>query len=137
MTDEPTFADERWVRIMADTAAEGVWDCRGTSGCADELPIPADLVERLLRWQVWYDRSEADEGGFDPAFDLDAFSAEGLAIAHAIKAALPDWTVLYFDEARCQQARAARWDERGVYRGEPPRLTFEYEITLPESTPVP
>jgi hypothetical protein len=32
-------------------------------------------------------------------FDYEPFSQEGLAIAHAIKMELPDWTVVYFDEA--------------------------------------
>jgi hypothetical protein len=43
--------------------------------------------------------------------------AEGLAIAHAIKADLPGWTVVHHDEAAAQ--RAGR---------DAPRRVFEYAV---------
>jgi hypothetical protein len=94
-----------WVRIMADALADGVWDRDGCGDRADALPVPADLVARIRAWQAWYDRDGwGDDAGRPLArFDLDAFAAEGLAIAQAVKAALPDWTVIYFDEAAAER----------------------------------
>ena len=57
-------------------------------------------------------------------FDRYAFAAQGLSIARAIKAELPNWTVVYFDEA----AFANRLHE--LTR---PRETFEYEVAQSNS----
>jgi hypothetical protein len=114
MTDDDSFAAERWVRIMCDYSAEGVWHKDGSGDSAAELPVDAALIERILRWQAWY------ETALDENFDVDAFSAEGLAIAKAVKAALPEWTVVYFDEARADL--------------DAPRDTYEYEIHADQKT---
>jgi hypothetical protein len=109
------FTEERWVRIMADYSADGVWHRDGCGDSADELPVGADLIARIRRWQAWYEQDDPRDP--DARFDVEAFAAEGRAIAQAVKAALPDWTVVYFDEAACRRGG--------------PRETFEYEITLP------
>ena len=87
----------------------------GGSCAADDLPVPAALVERIRAWQAWYDRDENSWGLFGG--DVVAFSAEGLAIAKAVKAVLPDWTVVYFDEAK--SARREKDADRSA---------FEYEV---------
>jgi len=59
-------------------------------------------------------------------FDFLAFAAEGLAIARAVKRALPGWTVTYFDES-------LDW----FYARDPRhhnRAKAEYEITLRDAT---
>ena len=98
MSSDDLLGRSRWIRIMADYWADGVWDVDGCACAADELPISAELVARLRAWQAGYDASDA----LEPAHELDAgaFGAEGLAIARAVKAELTDWTVVYFDEAR-------------------------------------
>jgi hypothetical protein len=106
----------KWVRIMADYAADGVWDKTGAGCCADELPIEPTLVERLRAWQAWFD-DLSDDNERNPDWDAAAFAREGLAIARAVKAALPDWTVIYFDEAALAAA------SRGA-----PHSIFQYEI---------
>ena len=50
-----------------------------------------------------------------PPLDAERFAADGLVLARALKAALPDWTVVYHDEAK---SRA------GLPRGE-----CEHEVT--------
>lgn len=105
----------KWVRILADSSAEGVWEIGGGGTTADALPVPAALIQRIRAWQAWYDRDEDKWGLFRG--DVVAFSAEGLAIARAVKAALPDWTVVYLDSAAAERA-----EEGG------PRAAFEYEV---------
>ncbi len=115
MTDNTTFAEERWVRIMCDYCADGVWHKDGAGGCADELPVSQELIDRILRWQESYETN--DYNSPEPKFDWEAFSAEGLSIAKAIKAALPEWTVIYFDAAASMRA--------GL---NVPRHVYEYEV---------
>ena len=112
-----SLRDQRAVRIMCDYCAEGVWGINsGGAWSVEELPVSQPLRSRILAWQKWHDSQDATLDR-DPSFDVDGFTAEGLAIARAVKGALPDWTVVYFDEAACQ------WAERGA-----PRWLFEYEI---------
>ena len=49
---------------------------------------------------------------------LDAFAAEDRAIARAVMAELPDWSIAYFDEAEAARAK---------YQGAP----ADYEIEIP------
>ena len=115
--DEPPFATERWVLIMCDYTAEGVWDRRGRACAVDDLPV-ADNIRAMIRgWQEWYEYSD-----LRPEtcwFDLEAHAAFGLFIAKLVKQSLPDWTVVYFDESKPTN----NWQP-----GEP-RDHFEYEIT--------
>ena len=48
-----------------------------------------------------------------PKLDVARFADEGLAIALSLKAALPDWTVVYHDESK-----AARGLPRDACEGE-------------------
>ena len=57
------------------------------------------------------------QASFDREIDLEAFAAEGRAIAHAVKAELPDWSIVYFDEAAAAREK---------YQGPP--STYEVEI---------
>ena len=66
-------------------------------------PSRPGLVTRIRAWQETYEASDPDDS---PDFDWTAFDAEGWSIARDVKAALPDWTVIYFDEAR--RRRGAR-----------------------------
>lgn len=71
---------------------------------------------RLREWQAWYDRQEPDRPEVDRTW-LHDFAEEGRRIARAIKAELPEWTVVCFDEEAAH--------------GRPPDAppgTFEYEI---------
>lgn len=107
-----SWCGTRWVRIMYDYGADGVWDIEGASTVADDLPITPALAARLRAWQAVYDDHDELDG---PPLDHAPFAAEGLAIARAVKAELPNWTVVYFDESRAG---------RGL-----PRSAFEYEIS--------
>ena len=70
------------------------------------------LSPRLARW---CDRFQAS---FDREIDLEAFAAEGRAIAHAVKAELPDWSIVYFDEAAAAREK---------YQGPPSAYEVEIE----------
>lgn len=116
MIDEDnSLLAHKWVRILADSCADGVWEKGGGAPSADDLPVSRALIERVRAWQAWYDRDENDWGLFKG--DVAAFSLEGLAVARAVKAELPDWTVVYFDAAAAE--RCGREAERTV---------FEYEV---------
>ena len=101
----------RRVRLMADYGTAGVWDHDGTALDLARLPLSPRLRARLARW---CDRFQVS---FDREIDLEAFAAEGRTIAHAVKAELPYWSIVYFDEAAAAREK---------YRGPP--STYEVEI---------
>ena len=63
------------------------------------LPLSPKLRARLARWCARFQKS------FETEIDLDAFAAEGRAIARAVKAELPAWSIVYFDEAAAARAK--------------------------------
>jgi hypothetical protein len=99
------------VRLMADYGSAGVWDHEGAPLNPERLPLSPKLRARLARWCARFQTS------FEHEIDLDAFTAEGHAIARAVKAELPGWSIVYFDEAA-----AARRNYRG------PAAAYETEI---------
>lgn len=112
------LADDKWVRVMCDYCADGLWAKDGCAVSSDELPVSRGTRALLREWQDWF---EAFSESYIPAeertksFDVAAFSDFGKIIAHKIKDELPDWTVIYFDEAKSEFSAD--------------RSTFEYEIT--------
>lgn len=114
------FTDDKWVRIMCDFCADGVWNRDGASISAEDVPISEALKARLAAWQEWYGRDCQDympPEERERHLDRKAFSAEGLKIARAIKSELLDWTIIYFDD-EAANASTNKHD----------RSTFEYEI---------
>ncbi|MFG6083413.1 hypothetical protein ACEUZ9_004673 [Paracoccus litorisediminis] len=107
------LAEHKWVRIMTDFCADGVWDKDGAAAHPDDLPVSEELRQRILDWQAIFDNRRHD----DPIPDYENFLAEGLAIAQAVKDSLPDWTVVYFDMGKLDLADP-----------EQSRTAFEYEI---------
>jgi len=107
MTTKPP----RRVRFMADYGSAGLWDHDGAPLNPNRLPLSPKLRDRLARWCARFQWS------FEREIDLDAFAAEGRAIARAVKAELPDWSIVYFDDAA-----AARRNYRG------PPSSYETEI---------
>ena len=85
--------------LMADYGAAGVWDQVGKPLDPAKLPLSAKLRERLARWCDRFQES------FDAEIDLDSFAVESRAIARAIKAELPTWSIVYFDEAAAARAK--------------------------------
>ena len=80
---------------MAEQGSGGVWDREGCGACIESVPVSAPLAARFERWLARYERAR-DDWMRDPEFDYAGFAAEGLAVARAVKAELPDWTILYF-----------------------------------------
>ena len=106
---------DKWVRIMCDYSADGVWRKDGAGTSAEELPISSALLARLRAWQETYERLDpVFPEGRDLTAEIAAFSEDGRQIARAVKWELPDWTIVYFDEERS-----------GSHI---PREVFEYEI---------
>lgn len=130
MDMEPnTLTETRWVKIMCDYRAEGIWDIEGVCLGPECLPIDQHLMDRIYAWQATFDALEEmildqDGSSGDPVFDeaFEAIGEVGLHCARAVKRALPDWTVVYWDE------RLYRAHLRGSRLG--PEPSFQYEITL-------
>ncbi|WP_063812538.1 hypothetical protein [Burkholderia cenocepacia] len=117
----------RWVRVMADYSSNGIWAQSGGSAELEYLPVSVALHQRLAAWCVWYEKNDdyLPEEERKANFDYAAFSAEGLAIAKAVKAELPDWTVVYFDEAKFRALMGPPIPP--VARS---RSDFEYEVSI-------
>jgi hypothetical protein len=101
----------RHLYIMADYGSAGIWDHDGRPLDPAKLPLSPKLRDRLARWCTRFQAS------FENEINLDTFAAEGRAIAHAVKVALPAWSIVYFDEAAALRAN---------YQG--PSSTYEHEI---------
>ena len=89
------------LRMWAESSTNGLWDEHGQTLFPDELGLSPAITQRLERWAEWFE----DFDGHLPAsmrpgplFPLDAFNAEGRAIAAILQSELPDWTVTYKDE---------------------------------------
>jgi hypothetical protein len=106
---------KKYVCLMADFCSSGVWNEDGVSMCISEVPMHFWLKQMIDDWQAWYDR---EAGSTD--FDVTTFSKHGYALAVKLKQNLPDWTVVYFDEAAFLRDLAER----------PPRSEHVKEITL-------
>jgi hypothetical protein len=115
---------DRFVRVMGDYCTSGLWDWTGAMMDPSDLPVTDALRARIADW-VYRFLSVSDSWipGYADNFArirlhdgmLAQFADDGLAIARAIKAHLPDWTVVYHDEnLACRTAD---------------RLVYQYEIT--------
>ncbi len=127
------------VRVFCDDEADGLWDypcwCQwpdnalpaiwhGNTTHAPDLPILRDLALWNRHYSSWFVDWENSLCGLCDAprwFDPDAFTAEGLRLAFALKQNHPGWRVHFFDEvayARQGEARNAKagdfWREIGV-----------------------
>ncbi len=118
--------DVKWLRLMCDYSAEGVWNHRGAATSLARYPISDALAARILAWQNWYECMLGDETGaarWSDFFGTD-FSEAGRTLAQAVKQELPDWTVVYFDDARWKEVY-----QQGLDRTDPKvRALYEYEM---------
>ena len=117
------------VRIVADYCSPGYQLADGDARALGELPVSAELLDRLARWNDGYERCDPRdyEDVCGMRFDFVAFAAEGLEIAKAVKRALPGWAVFYWDES-------LDWFlAREPRRYDPARA--EYEVTLGDAVP--
>jgi hypothetical protein len=87
--------------MQAETTTTGLWDAERQMVLTEELPLSSATCTRLEAWCVWFYEFEGylpPSHRTPPVFPLDAFNAEGRAIAALIQNELPDWTVVYEDE---------------------------------------
>lgn len=97
------------VRVMGAYGSEGVWTAEGQEALLDDLPIDRELADRLADWQEAFDSidDQIEDGDIPAEKGAAAWAAlaeEGLAIARAIKRALPDWAVFFVDPALSAEA---------------------------------
>lgn len=92
----PEFQTSKYVRVMCDYYADGIWDSNGAACDVSELPVTQDVQDRVLAWQVNYDQNDWYT---EPTEDwTKAHMEEGHKIALEIKRQLPDWTVKLYNE---------------------------------------
>jgi hypothetical protein len=103
---------QRFVRLMADYTNTVLWDHDGAPLDPAKLPLSPRLRARLDRWRKRFQAS------FEREINFEVFAIEGRAIAWAMKSELPDWSIIYFDEAAAA---------RGGYRGSLTRYEEEIE----------
>lgn len=95
--------------LMADYCSSGLWVFDEHGDCSIELdraPIPHWLKSQIEQWQAWYDREsfttyplDQSPSGYNHKFNLQEFSAVGLALAHKVRFYLPSGIELwYYDE---------------------------------------
>jgi hypothetical protein len=89
--------------VMARGSVDGLWRAAGGPVLAAELNLPTDLVDRLAQWSRAFTAAIKDEDDPQRLAVLTTFSAEGLAIARAVQAALGEaYEILFFDEAKLE-----------------------------------
>lgn len=121
------LAAEKWIRVMCDYCAEGVWALGGSTSPI-YLPIDLPLIARIFEWQKVYEEFETHYTDTNPTHDPDylAWAEEGFQIAMEVKRQLLDWTVIYHDDRRSVPSLAGHdWIELCSRL----RPWFEYEIS--------
>lgn len=89
---------------MADYSSTGVWDAAGINMSLGCLPITNELTTAISDWADFYD-SFNDDYSFpynSPPprnFDGERHSKSGRLLANRLQAELPDWSVVYFNDA--------------------------------------
>lgn len=114
------------VKIMAEEGGLGYWLPDLEAHTFRELPVSEELRDQLYLWNTRYEQgctASAYEDPMGSQFDFVAFSNDGFALARAVKRELPEWTVLYWDEA----IEWRYWTTREPRRYD--RAAIEYEIT--------
>ncbi len=114
------------VRIVADESCRGYQLIDEAASSFGALPVTPALLARLGDWNACYEDGCDAEAYADPScsrFDFIAFANEGFRLAKEVKRQLPDWTVLYWDEALDWRY----WTMREPRRFD--RSKVEYEIT--------
>jgi len=126
--EENHLVAERWVRVFGTCSSEGIWDKDGCEVGVEDLPVTKELQQQILDWQLEYERlwdlyQEVEIKDW-PATNWHAFSFQGLELAKAVKAQLPDWTVMYFDEEKYAES------EVDYPRKPKLRSYYDFEIKL-------
>lgn len=117
------------VRIFADYGSPGWLLADEAARQHPLLPVSDDLLDKLADWSARFESCDPThyEDIRGSCFDFMAFAAEGLELARAVKRALPQWRVLYWDEAMDWfLARDPRHRDRGK---------AEYEVPLEKRSP--
>lgn len=91
------MGEEKFIRLMADYASDGIWNGRGSGMDIGLLPISQSLRSAITDWCLDY---EASQFYLEPAlqtvdFDVDSFNARGEDLARRLSVELPGWLVTH------------------------------------------
>ena len=112
------------LKIMADHCSDDcLWtiDPQPTDWPTVYNTLPTLLLDDLEAWGIWYSH-RLEERPIAKA-EIVAFAQIGFKLAGDVKACLPDWRILYFDDA----AYAGLWWRKAINCRE-----WLYEIMLKE-----
>jgi hypothetical protein len=102
MTEEPRLPPDKCL-VMGGDLTNCLWTRSGDLAFFEDLPISDTLKVRLKAWEAWaFDYEDFLPRERQAPFDLEGFTTAGLDIARALKAELPDWTIIYCDEFKWQ-----------------------------------
>ena len=89
---------EVYIKIMAEQGgASPVWNINGSNMEIEDYPLAPEIARRLQEWNAKYAAFDFFNDG--DLFNYEGFAKEGEQIARHIKAAHPDWQVMYFNES--------------------------------------
>jgi hypothetical protein len=97
---------ERWLHLSSFNDGDGLHDRENRAADIIAVPISEALRERLMRWSgmVLYRPNPIGLSHEEYEAINAPLDAEGLAIARALKAELPDWTIYYYDHEAAAEA---------------------------------
>lgn len=86
---------------MADYSSTGLWNEDGANDDVENYALSPETIKALEDWCSWYEHNDDYKDPVDrkvPAFDIKAFSEQGVIVAKMIKRDLHDFQIYYFDE---------------------------------------
>lgn len=95
----PDKLADRRIRVFVDNFPEAMlWDSLGRSQEPEALPLSDALRADLRAWTQRYNEADRQTGfihpEMDPAFDVDAYNAEGDALCARLQGELgQDWAI--------------------------------------------
>lgn len=95
--DEGLTKPEKYLRIMPDYYATGVWNFDGINCRYSKFPLSAYTVSLIEVWVEWYNWQDSVTDEFRKCTE-EQFLTLGNLIFERAMAELPDYTIEYFPE---------------------------------------
>lgn len=91
---------DKYLKIMADYSATGLWDRFGMEIRFEEVPeLPFWWVPKFKEWTEWYEENDDWMEGSEHDFPYQEFSDAGRELTQKLANVFVDWEIWYFDEA--------------------------------------
>lgn len=97
----PMYETPKYLKLMADYCADGVWAKEGYALGLDDIPISQSLKDIIAAWSTYYDCTCQDylpKNERTKYFDTRGFNREGQRILRKLIEELPGWTIVHHKE---------------------------------------